>query len=77
MTTEEQFLRALSEMLGDETITMETDLLDVESWDSFSKADFLALAEADYGVVLPKFDVAAAESVRSLYVLVQKALSEN
>ena len=77
MTTEEQFLRALSEMLGDETITMETDLLDVESWDSFSKADFLALAEGDYGVVLPKFDVAAAESVRSLYVLVQKALSEN
>lgn len=77
MTTEEQFLRALSEMLGDETITMETDLLDVESWDSFSKADFLALAEDDYGVVLPKFDVAAAESVRSLYVLVQKALSEN
>ena len=77
MTTEEQFLRALSEMLGDETITMETDLLDVESWDSFSKADFLALAEDDYGVVLPKFDVAAAESVRSLYVLVQKALAEN
>ena len=77
MTTEEQFLRALSEMLGDETITMETDLLDVESWDSFSKSDFLALAEDDYGVVLPKFDVAAAESVRSLYVLVQKALSEN
>lgn len=77
MTTEEQFLRALSEMLGDETITMETDLLDVESWDSFSKADFLALAEDDYGVVLPKFDVAAAESVRSPYVLVQKALSEN
>lgn len=76
MVTEQQFLQDLSEMLGGEALLMETDLLDVEAWDSFSKVDFLALAEEQYGATLPKFDVAVAESVRDLYNLTQNALAE-
>lgn len=76
MVTEQQFLQDLSEMLGGEALLMETDLLDVEEWDSFSKVDFLALAEERYGAILPKFDVAVAESVRDLYNLTQNALAE-
>lgn len=74
MVTEEQFLQDVSAMLGGVSLSMETDLLDVEVWDSFSKVDFLALAEEQYGVVLPKFDVAAAETVRDLYILTEKTL---
>lgn len=75
MVTEEQFLQALSEMLGGAAFSMETQLLDVDAWDSFSKVDFLALAEEQYGIVLPKFDVAVAETVRDLYALTEKALA--
>ena len=44
MVTEEQFLSDVSAMLGGEALSMKTQLLDVEAWDSFSKVDFLALA---------------------------------
>ena len=74
MVTEEQFLADVSAMLGGEALSMKTQLLDVEAWDSFSKVDFLALAEEQYGVNLPKFDVAVAETVRDLYALTEKAL---
>ena len=46
MIDEKQFLKNLKDMLeSDEEIEMDTDLMDIENWDSFSMMSFIAMAE--------------------------------
>lgn len=68
MISEEQFINDLQVMLKtEEVITMDMDLLDIESWDSFSMVTFVAMAEEKYNVKVDKFSVAEAVLVEDLY----------
>ena len=68
MISEEQFINDLQIMLKtEEVITMDMDLLDIESWDSFSMVAFVAMAEEKYNVKVDKFSVAEAVLVEDLY----------
>lgn len=68
MISKEQFINDLQVMLKtEEVITMDMDLLDIESWDSFSMVAFVAMAEEKYNVKVDKFSVAEAVLVEDLY----------
>lgn len=68
MISEEQFINDLQVMLKtEEVITMDMDLLDIESWDSFSMVAFVAMAEEKYNVKVDKFSVVEAVLVEDLY----------
>lgn len=68
MISEKQFINDLQVMLKtEEVITMDMDLLDIESWDSFSMVAFVAMAEEKYNVKVDKFSVAEAVLVEDLY----------
>lgn len=68
MISDEQFINDLQVMLKtEEVITMDMDLLDIESWDSFSMVAFVAMAEEKYNVKVDKFSVAEAVLVEDLY----------
>ena len=78
MINEEQFLKDLKVMLkSDETIEMDTDLLDIDNWDSFSMVTFIALSEEKYGVKIEPFAIAGAVLVEDLYSVVNEALGGN
>jgi acyl carrier protein len=65
---EEQFLKDLRELLEtDEEITMDTDLLEIDSWGSLSSVEFLVMIEEKYGVKAEPFTVAEAIFVEDLY----------
>ncbi|MBR3006376.1 MAG: hypothetical protein IKH68_06955 [Erysipelotrichaceae bacterium] len=68
MIPEEQFLKDLRELLEtDEDITMDTDLLEIDSWGSLSSVEFLVMIEEKYGVKAEPFTVAEAIFVEDLY----------
>ena len=68
MIPEEQFLKDLRELLEtDEEITMDTDLLEIDSWGSLSSVEFLVMIEEKYGVKAEPFTVAEAIFVEDLY----------
>lgn len=69
------FLEDLKEMLNSsEDIEMGTDLMDIESWDSFSMVSFIAMAEDKYRATLEPFSIAEAVLVEDLYDVVNDAL---
>lgn len=71
MITEEQFLNDLRELLEtDEDITMDTDLLEIDSWGSLSSVEFLVMAENKYGIKAEPSSVAEAIFVGDLYRIV-------
>lgn len=68
MLNGEQFIKDLKEMLSsDKDINMETDLLDIDEWDSFSSVTFIAMAEEKYNKKIEPFSVAEAVLVEDLY----------
>lgn len=72
MVTREQFLEDFKELLSTkEEIGMETDLLDIDEWDSFSAIHFLSLIEEKYGVKAEPFAVAEAIFVEDLYNILE------
>lgn len=77
MVTESQFLVDLQGMLDrNSSISMDMDLLDIEEWDSFSKAVFIAAAEQQYHIKVERFAVAMAETVADLYNALQNAVEK-
>ena len=73
MVTEEDFIDDLKELLmTDSEISMDTDLLDIDEWDSFSAISFLAMISEKYGVNAEPFSVAEAVFVEDLYLVVNK-----
>lgn len=78
MITVEKFLNDLKEMLkSEENIELDTDMMDIESWDSFSMMTFIAMAEEKYTVKLEPFSIAEAVFVEDLYNVVVEAFERN
>lgn len=74
MVTEEMFLKDFKELvLTDAEITLDTDLLDIDEWDSFSAMSFLALIDEKYGIKAEPFAVAEAICVEDLYAIVKNS----
>ena len=69
---EKDFLTLLSDkILEGAAITMDTQLEDIENWDSLAVVDFLGLADAEFGKNINPVDVQITENVRGLYELVK------
>ena len=69
---EKDFLELLSKKILDgATITMDTQLEDIEDWDSLAVVDFMGLADAEFGKTINPVDVQIAADVRGLYELVK------
>lgn len=75
MIKESVFLDDLREMLKtNEMLEMNTDLMDIENWDSFSMIAFITMAEEKYDARFEPFDIAGAIYVEDLYNVVNDAL---
>lgn len=75
MLNEKEFLNDLKGMLkANEDIEMDTDLMDVENWDSFSMMSFIVMAEEKYGAKFEPFAIAGAVLVEDLYNIVVETL---
>lgn len=75
MISEKQFLDDLKVMLKTtEEMEMDTDLLDIENWDSFSMMSFIAMADEKYGAKFEPFTIAGAVLVEDLYIIVSESL---
>lgn len=72
MIAQEQFINDLKELLETKAdITLDTDLLDIDEWDSFSSVAFLEMIKSKYGVAAEPFSVAEAVLVEDLYKIVE------
>lgn len=72
MIKEDVFLKDLKVLLSTtEDIGMDTDLLDIDNWDSFSAMSFLAMIEEKYGIKVEPFAIAEAILVEDLYEIVK------
>ncbi len=68
MITEKSFLVSLKEMLGTSAeISMDTDLLDIEEWDSLCMMNFIVMCEDSFGISIDKHIIAEAVLVEDLY----------
>lgn len=78
MLNETDFLNDLKIMLkSTDEIEMETDLMEIENWDSFSMMSFIEMAEEKYGAKFEPFAIAGAVLVEDLYNVVKEALGGN
>lgn len=78
MVSEENFLHDLRSMLkAQDDISMDTDLMDIENWDSFSMMSFIAMAEENYGAKFEPFAIAGAVLVEDLYTVIKESLGGN
>lgn len=67
----EKFIGYLQEILETtKVLTMDTELKNIEEWDSLSIVSFAAMANIEYGVTLNASQVKEAKTVRDLYNLV-------
>lgn len=72
MVSQEQFLKDFKELLStNEEINMDTDLLEIDGWDSYSAISFLAMISEKYSVGAEPFTVAEAIFVEDLYHIVE------
>ncbi|MCQ5202283.1 hypothetical protein [Mordavella massiliensis] len=72
MVSQEQFLKDFKELLSSNgDINMETDLLDIDGWDSYSAISFLTMIADKYGIEAEPFTVAEAIFVEDLYYIVE------
>ena len=65
---EQKFLADLAELLDTEDeISLDTNLADIEEWDSLSYVSFVAVALSKYKVAVAKEDIKGAKTVNDLY----------
>lgn len=75
MLNEKDFLKDLVKLLSATSeIEMETDLLDIDEWNSLSAMEFLTMIKNNYGVVAEPYTVAEAILVEDLYNVVKNLL---
>lgn len=78
MVNEEKFLSDLRAMIKTEDeIDMDTDLMDIENWDSFSMMAFIAMTEEKYGAKFEPFAIAGAVLVEDLFNVVKESIGGN
>ena len=71
MVNAEEFIKEFKNFLESEgIIEMDTDLLDIDEWDSYSAMAFLEMIENKYGVKADPFSIAEAVLVEDLYKIV-------
>ncbi len=69
---EEKFLEQLTDVLDvEDTVAMDTVLVNLEEWDSLSIVSFIAMAKTMYGKTVAPASVKAAITVKDLYQFVQ------
>ncbi|MCR5685457.1 MAG: hypothetical protein K6G81_08595 [Lachnospiraceae bacterium] len=72
MVSKEQFLEDFKRSLNIKTdITLDTDLLDIDEWSSFSMVLFISMVEEKYGIKAEPFCVAEAVFLEDLYHIVE------
>ena len=72
MVSQDQFLKDFKELLStNDEISMDTDLLEIDVWDSYSAVSFLAMISEKYGIEAEPFTVAEAIFVEDLYHIVE------
>lgn len=72
MITTDIFINDFKTLLSSNAeITLETDLLDIDEWDSFSAMSFLAMIDEKYGIKVEPFTIAEAISVEDLYEIIK------
>ncbi len=65
---EHKFLADLTELLDrEEEISLDTNLEDIEEWDSLSYVSFIAIALSKYKVAVAKEEIKSAKTVNDLY----------
>lgn len=68
----EKFLEKMIDILDcEQEVTMETELADLEEWDSLSLVSFMAMANAAYNKKVVPADVKMAKTIADLYELVK------
>lgn len=71
MISKEEFINDLKSFLNiTGEVSTDTDLLDIDEWDSFSAVAFIAMAEEKYAVKLEPFSIAEAVILEDLYNIV-------
>lgn len=68
--TKDVFLEKMSEVLDDAEFDMDSDLKDIENWDSLAYLAFMTVATIDGKKVMP-VDVKGAGTVMDLYNMVR------
>ena len=69
---EEIFIEKMMDILdAEEEITMDTQLDDIEEWDSLSVVSYVAMANTACGKKIELKTVREAETIRDLYELLQ------
>lgn len=72
MVSQDQFLKDFKELLStNDDISMDTDLLEIDVWDSYSAVSFLSMISEKYGIEAEPFTVAEAIFVEDLYHIVE------
>ncbi len=69
------FMRQLETELDDMpagTLTAETNFRDLDDWSSMHALIIIAFIDAEYGVTLTAEDLKEAQTVRDIYLIVQK-----
>ncbi len=73
MVKENEFLDRLKKMLNtSEEINLDTDLLDIQEWDSLSMMNFIVMCEEEFGVSVERHIVAESVVVEDLFDAVNK-----
>lgn len=76
--TKQEFLLQLDELLEEDpgTLTGEESLEELETWESLTVMEFLALVDETFDVVLEPKEIAACETVNDLVALVADHLED-
>ena len=70
--TENAFIEKMVDLMDTEDeLTMDTNLLDIEEWDSLSFVSFIAFANAKVGKKVTSDMVRSAKTVSDLYHLIE------
>ena len=71
--TKQEFLTKIKEDILDtqDKITMDTELAELEDWDSLAIVDFIAMANAACGKKIKRTDVTGAKTVADLYAIIE------
>ena len=71
--TQEKFITKMQEDILDteDEITMETNLTDIEEWDSLALVSFTAMAKMESNRAVDRESVRAAVTIGDLYALLQ------
>ena len=66
---EKEFMAKMKAILDNEDVTMDSELADIEEWDSLSIVSFVAMANASCGKRVAPAVIRECKTIRDLYTL--------